>query len=820
MRRQGWFIVALCLTALHGSEACEWPAFRGSESDGTCHGETPLGEVEDLGLKVAWRRSLGSGYSGVSVVSDQAVTLFSDGTLDVAAAFDTATGNEIWRFPIGPTYRGHDGSHDGPIATPLIAGDSVFVLGPHGGLYALDIGTGEMIWSTHLAEDQGAMQPIYGFGASPIFAGGIVVVAAGTHGDPFAKGPPGEGPSILGFDPASGKKLWQVGKDTVNYQSPMRATVIGRHLVIATTDDHLYGLEAKTGEVLWQVEHGGVRYAGPGSLSMNPVALGAGRFLLTNAPDNSTAVELAPGEDSRIGLREIWTSRSIRGSYAIPLYHDGHLYAYSKTFLTCVDAATGGSVWRSRQPGDGFPILVDGHLVVMTKGGGLHIAEAIPEGYREVASLKLFENGSWTPPSFAGGRIYARGLSGLAAVELTTDRVKITTDATRPTGTRFARFLAEVEAASDKAAIVDRFLASQKTFPMIEEADGNSTGGERETAIVHFLYRGPAQDVAIAGDMIGDRTEEPMIRVPETDLLYYTTRLLSDARISYNFIKDFEEKITDPLNTRRFPDITGEVSWVGMPRWQPPTHLDEAPAETRGRMEDFEIDGRHVNVYLPAGYDAAGERRYPVAYVHGGREAVALGGWNRTLDNVIGRTVEPLIVAFIHSQDPWQEFLFRERDSYAGAFVEAVVPAIDANYRTLATPESRASVGAGMAGYAALYSAFKHPGVIGRVASQSAFMLTMQTIFLTQHITPIEEQRLAVFIEWGTYDSRSVHESWDYREENRNLAALLKDRGYAVMVSEVSDGHGWASWRNRNDKILEWLFPLHRAGSRDTKTGE
>ncbi len=815
MRLQGLLAAMLFLAALGDAAAAEWPAFRGPGSDSTYRGETLLGNIDDLGLAVAWKHPLGSGYSSVSVASGRAVTAFSDGTEDVVIAFDTTTGKELWRHAIAPTYRGHDGSHDGPISTPLIAGGRVFVLGPTGDFVALDLTTGEEVWSTHLVRDHGTMPPLYGFGTSPLSMDGTVVVTSGSQAGPPGT-PPGKGPSVLGFDAASGEIRWKAGQASVTYQSPMLATVGGRRLVLAPTDFLLFGIEAKSGEVLWQVPHGGELYPGPGALSMHPVQLGDGRFFITDTPNSSSAVALAPSEDGRMLLSRLWSDRSIRNTYAVPVYHEGHLYAYSSGFLTCVDAVTGESVWRSRKPGDGFLILVDGHLALMTKKGSLHVAAASPSGYRELAGLDLFE-ASWTPPSFADGRFYVRGLDGVAAIELRAGVATATTDevATIPTGTRFARFLAEVEAASNRAKVVDTFLAAQASFPVVEGGGSTPSAASGDASIVHFFYRGAATDMALAGDMIGAREVDTMTRVEGTDLFYYSAELLNDARVSYHFVKDFEERLTDPLNPRKAPDVAGEVSWVGMPGWQAPTHLSEAPEGRRGRIETLRVaagsgqDERQVDVYLPAGYDTDSEHRYPVIYVHGGNLAMLLGGWTRSLDNLIGSSVEPVLVAFIHTIGP-PDFSFGAENLYSAMFAEAIVPEIDRSYRTLATVESRASVGADFAGYGALFSAFRHPGIVGRVATQSAFLLSMQLGALSAAVQPAGDQSPALLVEWGTYDNRSRQEAWDYREGNRALVKLLESRGYEVAGTEVHDGYGWPSWSNRNDKLLKWLFPLVR----------
>jgi glucose dehydrogenase len=47
---------------------------------------------------------------------------------------------------VGPAYRGHGGSDDGPISTPALEGNDLFALGPHGHLIAVDATTGTERW--------------------------------------------------------------------------------------------------------------------------------------------------------------------------------------------------------------------------------------------------------------------------------------------------------------------------------------------------------------------------------------------------------------------------------------------------------------------------------------------------------------------------------------------------------------------------------------------------------------------------------------------------------------------------------------------------
>ncbi|MCH8957069.1 PQQ-like beta-propeller repeat protein, partial [candidate division KSB1 bacterium] len=73
-------------------------------------------DKENFGLEVVWKKVLGPGNSRITVEAGRAATMFSDGQFDNLIALDMHTGKEIWRYRIAATYRGHDGSEDGPHA--------------------------------------------------------------------------------------------------------------------------------------------------------------------------------------------------------------------------------------------------------------------------------------------------------------------------------------------------------------------------------------------------------------------------------------------------------------------------------------------------------------------------------------------------------------------------------------------------------------------------------------------------------------------------------------------------------------------------------
>ena len=765
-----------------------WSGLRGPNHDGGVH-DARLFDGGDATLTLGWKRELGPGYSALSVADGRVVALFTSGDDDVAAAFDSESGEELWRYRIAERYAGHDGSHDGPISTPLIEGGRVYGLGAWGHLFALDAASGKPIWSTDLRETYKATEPHYGFTTSPLLVDGVLVVQIGAHE---------QGQSIAGFKAEDGTLLWSHGDEEIHYHSPIVAEIGGRKQVLAAGTKTVAGIEPGSGKILWSHEHGGDDRA-MGGATIIPVTAGEDRVFLMNKIDSSTMLSVKPDGDG-YAIEEAWSNNAIKQSYVIPVYVDGHLYGMNNRILVCVDADTGKTKWRSREPGDGFPIVVGNHLVMMTKPGSLHVIEASPEAYRDVASLELFEEHSWSTVAYADGELFARSMNELARIDPVAAAADRDTGESWIAGTEFGRFLAEAGASADPAAAVERFMAAQASFPIVE-----SSGA------VHFVFRGEAQDVGIVGDMIGFRREDPMVRLPGTDLFHYSIRLEPDAAVTYGYIVDFGEATPDPLNEAPGSGLFGDVSWFAMPAWQAPDFIDEADASRQGRLEALEWESqvregqkRAAQVYLPAGYDANGDRRYPTVYIHDGQSALDGGAMKASLDNLLGHSVDPVIAVFIllDPEDPRGDT--RETETFAQMIAEELVPRVDERYHTLADRNARASVGAGRAAGTALYLAFHYSELFGRAGGQSALMGAddAREVLDTKGNPP-----MVLYLDWGSYHMRSPHEAWDLAEENRGLWAFLRERGYRPAGGELPEGFGWSCWRGHTDELLTALFP-------------
>jgi outer membrane protein assembly factor BamB len=415
MSRTTWATAVITCAALGGgvsslraggpapSRTEDWPQLWGPKGDARSLGTAAFARATALRGRELWRRPIGSGFSGITVVAGRAYTGLSDGTHDHAVAFDPATGREAWRTKLGETYRGHDGSKDGPISTPAVDEGRVFLVGPHGLLVGLDAKTGRELWRHHLKTEYGAPAPAYGFGTSPVVVGPRLVVQAGGE----------KAHNLLAFDKATGKLAWSVQHtNTTGYGTPAVGTIGGVPQILVLAADKVFAVKPEDGALLWS-------HTLPNSEpSRPPLVLPDGRVLVPSWTE--TALLQVSAKDGAFTVAEVWRTPRLKNSYSPTVFHNGHLYGYNGSYLLCVDPANAEVKWRQKVY-HGSLILVDGHLVLLGESSGdLRVAEAKPEGYREKLKMPIFNAGasSFTGPTWAGGRLYLRNVEEMVGLEI------------------------------------------------------------------------------------------------------------------------------------------------------------------------------------------------------------------------------------------------------------------------------------------------------------------------------------------------------------------------------------------------------------------
>ena len=773
-------LIAAALTTSGAWASERWGQFRGPLAEGLdLAGAMP---EDAFGLAVTWARDLGSGYSSVSIADGKAITMHTKGEVDVVVALSAATGDEIWRYELGEKYRGHDGSTDGPLSTPTISGDMVVVLGPRGQLAALGLADGTEKWRRDLTEEDSTV-PFYGYTSSPVVAGDQVILATG-----------GEGHSITAFDAKTGAVRWATGDDSVTYQTPTLLDLGGRSVLVASTDRFLQALDPTTGEMLWQHQHTEGEQT---EQSAHVTPVDGSRFLVKY--QRGAKLYQAKGD----AVEELWETNAFGRTHALPVLVDDHFYGFTGRFLTAVNAETGDIAWRSRPPGGLGLTEVDGTLAIAAPNGDLVLVDPSPEGYRELTRIAALEAGDYVIPSFSGGTFVVRNLQQIAAVRV--DRSAAPQIATVDPADRlkgaFGKWVASVEALpeAERQAAVDAKSAEASASPLHED------GG-----LTHFVWRGEAEDVGLAGDPAPAGQEVGLHRVAGTDLFFTSLELDPKAQYAYSFTVDFGQPSADPNNPHTVDNGFAVFSDLRMPEWPASPHLDEpAPDAPRGALDTFQFrseildNTREVKIWRPAGYGQDPDARYPVLVVNHGDNLLRGGLMQNTLDNLVGKSVAPLIAVFV-PRLAGPEYGGPQADDYTRFLIEELLPHVDRHYRT--DGERRAIMGPGSAGVAAVYAAFKHPDVFQKAATQSLYPIPPAQDRLPEMIAGADAKPEHIYVVWSNHDY-SFDPARRSDDANKALVEQLKNAGVSFTEHIADYSPGWAGWRGQDDEILAALFP-------------
>ncbi|MEM7783628.1 MAG: alpha/beta hydrolase-fold protein, partial [Planctomycetota bacterium] len=588
---------------------------------------------------------------------------------------------------------------------------------------------------------------------------------------------------------------------------------------------NLLGIDPSDGKILFSIEHNG----GNGT-AVSPVPIGNDRFLLTIDDQYSKAFTVRQVGDGQLVASEDWQTRSIKNTYNVPVLSGDGVFAFSTRILTCVDPATGKALWKSRKPGDGFLIAVDGHLIISTKTGSIHLATASVEGYREKSKLKLFEDLVWSIPAYHDDSIFVRSMEEIARVDLVgKPKIAINNKLSLPMGNQFAEFLAEVKSLktpAEKTKKINDWIQSKTSFPWIEND------------VAHFVYRGQPNDIALAGDFFGSRQEKSMIPVEGTDLFYYTVRLPLDQRANYCFLINYKP-VADPLNPNQTTSslYAGEMEFAirlagqpllkmssfAMPQWDGPDYLRDVANQLSGTVEDLILESKpdseepdnqeeadsepatnptKLKVYLPPNYAKNLNQRFPVAYIFDAKGAQQFGQMLSLVDNHFDRLIQqdssiiPPILVLMDGLKP----------DFSNQIATEVVPFVDRNYRTRADRESRMIFGCGFYAGSSIITSLSENQTFGIAASQSPLAFAAERDMISK-LVPKVDQATKVHLQWGRLDMFNPHENWDVRTMSQAVVQNLQSNDQIEVVGgPVNDSTDWSSWKNRYDEIFGLLI--------------
>jgi outer membrane protein assembly factor BamB len=276
-----------------------------------------------------------------------------------------------------------------------------------GRLAALDAKSGEEIWHMDLFEKFDAKPPMYGLAESVLIDGDRLICCPGG-----AKG------YMASLEKKTGKIVWANTeiKDSLGYCSPVIAEFGGFRQFVSMSSKAVFGVDAKTGKLLWRVEHGNQR----GNSATDPIFHKGYVYASTGYGKGSIVVKLKSVAGG-IEAERVWASELMDNHHGGVVLVGGFLYGaghQSKGWF-CLDLPTGKRAWNAQ--GKGSLTYADGMLYCLEERGTMALVEATPREHRLISSFRLPKGGAgpyWAHPVVCDGRLYVRHADKLFAYDI------------------------------------------------------------------------------------------------------------------------------------------------------------------------------------------------------------------------------------------------------------------------------------------------------------------------------------------------------------------------------------------------------------------
>lgn len=423
-------VIALAVLALGAAAIqADWPEFRGPWGNGHAAG-SPDGKTVGVPLhwsetnNVRWKTAIPHrGWSTPVVMGGQVwvTTATEDGHDFFVLGLDADTGKVVVHEKVfhsdNPEPLGNGASMN-CYATPssVIEPGRVYVHFGSFGTACLETGTGKVLWK----RDDLPCRHYRGPSSSLVSFENLLILTMDGVDMQYH----------VALDKQTGKTFWKTGRSVPwndedvpgqmardgdlrkAHGTPLIVSAAGRTQMLSAGAKAAYAYDPRDGRELWRVQYNDWSTA-PRPLYDNGLA-----FIVTGLSKTELLAVKTDGQGDVTDTGIVWRLRTHVGKYSSPILVDGLIYtAAEDSFLTCLEAATGNTVWKERIGGKyaASPVCADGRLYFFNQQGVTTVLD--PGRAFRVLATNTLDDGFMASPAVSGRAFYLRTKTHLYRVE-------------------------------------------------------------------------------------------------------------------------------------------------------------------------------------------------------------------------------------------------------------------------------------------------------------------------------------------------------------------------------------------------------------------
>lgn len=236
----------------------------------------------------------------------------------------------------------------------------------------------------------------------------------------------------------------------------------------------------------------------------------------------------------------------------------------------------------------------------------------------------------------------------------------------------------------------------------------------------------------------------------------------------------------------------------------------------KGTIEEITITSKALGedisllIYKPANYSSL--YKYHLVIAQDGKDYFNLGRISRITEELLQekRIPNTILVGILYKsvEDRREKYHpeGEQNNAYIRFLAHELVPYLDHHYPTYQMGRGRVLIGDSLGGSVSLLAGLQYPNTFGKIAMQSPFINETILKKVNEFQSP---QLLQLYQVIGTKETAVETTNGkvkDFLTPNRDLAEVIKSRGFESFYDEFEGNHTWKYWQPDLKRALSYIL--------------